>query len=349
MAQHLLQLDVSLQPFTELDRRSRSIFRMIVESYLDTGEPLGSRTLSHHGTLSLSPATIRNVMSDLEHLGLIFAPHVSAGRMPTELGLRFFVDSFLEIGNLDVEERNNIERQVSSATENHTPDNILAETSQILSGLTHSAGLVITGKQNIKLKHIEFIRLDTSRALVVMVGDNDCVENRIITLPPGITAASLIEASNFINANISGYTIHSAKSKLKQLYKLARSELDELAGTLVKSGLATWAGTSKQEPTQLIISGQANLLDDLKAVEEIERIRMLFADLEAKEGLMQLLDLTENGEGVRIFIGSENKLFSLSGSSVIVAPYTDKNEQVVGALGVIGPTRLNYSKIVPNG
>ncbi len=331
----------------ELDQRSRTIFRMIVESYLESGDPLGSRTLSRHQGVSVSPATIRNVMSDLEHLGLIFAPHISAGRLPTELGLRFFVDSFLEIGDLDINERNRIEQQVRAVSQSNTLDSVLAEASQILSGLTHSAGLVITDKHDVRLKHVEFIRLDAQRALVVIVGENDAVENRIIALPPGTAASALVEASNFINANIAGRTISEARAELSRLLDFARRELDTLASRLVEDGLATWSGASDDGLSQLIISGQANLLDDIKAGEDVERMRMLFDELESRRELLQLLDLAEQGDGVRIFIGSENKLFSLSGSSMIVAPYTDADQRVVGALGVIGPTRLNYARVVP--
>ncbi len=332
---------------TELDQRSRDIFRHIVEGYLDTGDPLGSRSLSKQLTESLSPATIRNVMSDLEMLGLIYAPHTSAGRMPTDLGLRFFVDSFLEIGNLAKEERRSIETQVKAASSEQTFDNVLNEASQLLSGLSHSAGLVVTTKNDLRLKHIEFIRLEPTKALVVIVGENGSVENRIITLPVGTTASSLIEASNFLNAKIAGRTITDANKELATLHQTAKNELDSLTQKLVDSGIAVWAGSPDDQRGQLIISGHANLVGNLGAAEELERIRQLFGELEAKENFMKLLELTESGDGVRIFIGSQNKLFSLSGSSVIVAPYRDNEQRVIGALGIIGPTRLNYARIVP--
>ena len=331
----------------ELDQRSRDIFRHIVEGYLDTGDPLGSRSISRQLTQSLSPATIRNVMSDLEMLGLIYAPHTSAGRMPTDLGLRFFVDSFLEIGNLAMEERRSIESQVKAVSSDQTFDNVLNEASQLLSGLSHSAGLVVTTKSDLRLKHIEFIRLEPTKALVVIVGENGSVENRIITLPVGTTASSLIEASNFLNAKIAGRTITEANKELENLLRTAKSELDALTQKLVDSGIGVWAGSPDDQHGQLIISGHANLLGDLEAAEELDRIRQLFGELEAKENFMKLLELTESGDGVRIFIGSQNKLFSLSGSSVIVAPYRDNEQRVVGALGIIGPTRLNYARIVP--
>ena len=331
----------------ELDQRSREIFRNIVESYLETGDPLGSRTLARQLSLGVSPATIRNVMQDLEMLGLIYAPHTSAGRLPTEAGLRFFVDSFLEIGDLGSAERSSIEAKVQEASEGRTLENVLTEASQMLSGLSRSAGLVMAAKADLRLRHIEFIRLEPQKALVVIVGENGMVENRVIALPPGVTASSLAEASNYINAKIAGRTISEAKAELNRLHIAARNELDELAQKLVDTGIAVWAGSAEKDPGRLIVSGHANLLGDRHAAENLDRIRQLFDELESKENLMRLLELTEDGEGVRIFIGSENRLFPLSGSSLVVAPYRDKDQRVIGALGIIGPTRMNYARIVP--
>ncbi|MGI9402836.1 MAG: heat-inducible transcriptional repressor HrcA [Rhizobiaceae bacterium] len=339
--------NISQTALEALDQRSRTIFRQIVESYLETGDPLGSRTLSRQLSVSLSPATIRNVMQDLELLGLIYAPHTSAGRMPTDIGLRFFVDSFLEIGDLGADERSSIEAKVNAAYEGRTLDNILTEASQLLSGLSSSAGLVVTQKNDLRLRHIEFVRLEPGKALTVIVGENGMVENRVINLPPGVTAGSLIEAANYINANIAGNTITQAKQELKRLHNAARSELDALAQEMVDAGIAVWAGSTETDPGRLIVSGHANLLGDRMAAENLDRIRLLFDQLEAKENFMRLLELTEDGEGVRIFIGSENKLFSMSGSSVVVAPYRDNEQRVIGALGIIGPTRMNYAHIVP--
>ncbi|MEM7289860.1 MAG: heat-inducible transcriptional repressor HrcA [Pseudomonadota bacterium] len=339
--------DFPASPVQELDQRSREVFRHIVDSYLETGDPLGSRSISKQLSVNLSPATIRNVMSDLEALGLIYAPHTSAGRMPTDFGLRFFVDSFMELGNLAKAERHSIESQMKAASSAMTFDNVLSEASQLLSGLTRTAGLVVTGKSDLRLKHIEFIRLEPTKALAVIVGENGSVENRIITLPAGTAASTLIEAANFINAKIAGFTITEATMELAKLHNLARVELDELSQKLVNAGVATWAGSTEGTPGQLIISGHANLLEDLGATDDLDRVRQLFGELEAKENFMKLLELTESGDGVRIFIGSESKLFSLSGSSVIIAPYKDKEQKVIGALGIIGPTRLNYSRLVP--
>ena len=335
------------QPIESLDDRSREIFRHIVETYLETGEPLGSRNLARQLTMSLSPASIRNVMSDLEHLGLIYAPHISAGRLPTEIGLRYFVDGFLEIGGLSRDERSMIDAQVKAAAANKTVDSILTEASQLLSGLTQGAGLVIAGKSDVRLKHIEFVRLEATKALVVMVGETGSVENRILELPPGMAASTLIEATNYLNAHIAGRTLSEARIAISARLQNAQNELDELAKSLVDQGLATWAGATTNQMPQLIVRGRGNLLENIDAQNDLDRLRHLFNELETKEGLMQLLDLAETGEGVKIFIGSENKLFSLSGSSVVVAPYRDGDQRIIGALGVIGPTRLNYARIVP--
>jgi len=330
-----------------LDARSRDIFRMIVDSYLRDGEPLGSRSLSRLLPQSLSPATIRNVMSDLEHLGLIYAPHVSAGRLPTQAGLRFFVDAFMEIGDLSEDECRVIEAQVKASGSGATLEHMLTEASQMLSGMSRGAGLVLATKAEVPLKHIEFIQLEPTRALTVLVSQNGDVENRVVDLPAGVTTSQLHEASNFLNAHIRGRTLAEARSEVDRLREETRTALDALSQDLVERGLAVWAGTESGLPARLIVRGRANLLENVTAQADIDLLRHLFDDLETKEGLIQLLDLAEEGSGVRIFIGSENKLFSLSGSSLVVAPYRDKDSRVIGALGVIGPTRLNYARIVP--
>ncbi|UXM95479.1 heat-inducible transcriptional repressor HrcA [Bartonella sp. HY329] len=331
----------------EMDERSREIFRRIVESYLTDGEPVGSRNLSRNLTSSLSPATIRNVMSDLEQSGLIYAPHISAGRMPTELGLRFFVDAFMEVGDLPANERKHIEEQVHAAGSSQSVEQFLTEASQVLSGLSRGAGLVLATKSDGSLKHIEFVRLDPRRALVVLVNQNGEVENRIVELPEGVTHSQLAEASNYLNAHIKGRSLNEVRDDIARERDETRANLDTLSQQLVDNGLAVWGGVSADMPARLIVRGRANLLEDIHAKEDIERLRNLFDDLETRDGMVQLLDLAEEASGVRIFIGSENKLFSLSGSSVVVAPFRDSNEKVIGALGVIGPTRLNYARIVP--
>jgi heat-inducible transcriptional repressor len=326
----------------QLNERSREIFRQIVESYLTTGEPLGSRNLSRLITTPLSPASVRNVMADLEQLGLIFAPHTSAGRLPTELGLRFFVDALMQVGDLNEDERRQIESQV--AGRGKSVENVLTEASGLLSGLAHAAGVVLTAKANIRLKNIEFVRLDPERALVVMVSEDGQVENRVVGLPVGMPASALTEAGNFLNARIRGRTLSEVRAEFEKARAAAQAELDTLTQKVIDDGLASWSGG---EERQLIVRGQAHLLEDLKVIEDLERVRLLFDDLESRRDVIDLLGRAEGAEGVRIFIGSENKLFSLSGSSTIMAPYHDRAGRIIGVIGVIGPTRLNYARVIP--
>ncbi|HYP56806.1 MAG TPA: heat-inducible transcriptional repressor HrcA [Beijerinckia sp.] len=331
---------------TSLNERSREIFRHIVDSYLAHGEPVGSRHLSRLLPMSLSPASVRNVMQDLEEMGLIYAPHASAGRLPTELGLRFFVDAMLELGDIGQEERDQIEAQFRAAAQEPTLEGLLSDAMMMLSGLTRGAGVVVTSKENARLKHVEFVRIEPERALAVLVADDGSIENRIVQIPPGLPPSALTEASNYLNARIRGRTLYEVKVEIEASHKAAEAELGVLTTKLVDAGLASWAEYAGHEP-QLIVRGHANLLEDLTALEDLERIRLLFADLETKKDVIDLLNRAEGGEGVRIFIGSENKLFSLSGSSMIAAPFHDSQQRIVGVLGVIGPTRLNYARIVP--
>jgi heat-inducible transcriptional repressor len=327
----------------QLNERSREIFRQIVESYLTTGEPVGSRNLSRLITTPLSPASVRNVMADLEQLGLIYAPHTSAGRLPTELGLRFFVDALMQIGDLNEGERRQIEAQVAGA--GRSVESVLTEASGLLSGLTRAAGVVLTAKANPRLKHVEFVRLEPERALVVLVSEDGQVENRVVVLPLGLPTSALTEASNFLNAHIRGRTLAEARSELERALAAGQAELDQLTQRIVSAGLASWSGDGDER--RLIVRGQAHLLEDLHVLEDLERVRLLFDDLESRREVVDLLGRAERAEGVRIFIGSENKLFSLSGSSTIVAPYHDRAGSIVGVIGVIGPTRLNYARIIP--
>ena len=328
-----------------LNERSRTILRRIVESYLTTGEPVGSRNLARALPITLSPASIRNVMSDLEHLGLIISPHTSAGRMPTQLGLRLFVDGLLEVGDISQDERKQIEAQIGFQREKSV-DQLLAEAGEMMSGLSHCAGVVLAEKQVARLKHIEFVPLEPGKGLVVLVDEEQNVENRIIALPAGLPPSALQEASNYLNTHIRGLTIGEARAAIEKSLKDAKAELDILTQKVIKSGLAEWSGVSDDRKS-LIVRGQGNLLKDLTAVEDLERIRQLFDDLESKRDIVQLLGDSEHAEGVKIFIGSENKLFSLSGSSLVVAPFRDESRRIVGVLGVIGPTRLNYARIIP--
>jgi heat-inducible transcriptional repressor len=329
-----------------LNARSRDIFRRIVDSYLATGEPVGSRHLSRLLPVSLSPASVRNVMQDLEELGLIYAPHTSAGRLPTELGLRFFVDALLEFGDLTNAERTRIDKEVKAAAEGRGFEGALSETTSLLSDLTRGAGVVLTTKNNLRLKHIEFVRLEPEKALAVLVSEDGSVENRIIDTPAGMPTSTLVEASNYMNARVRGRSLAEARVDIEAARRAAQTELDSLASRLVDAGLASWGG-AEEARQQLIVRGQANLLGDLRAEDDLERIRLLFADLETKTDVIDLLHRAETGDGVKIFIGSENKLFSLSGSSMIAAPLRDGDQKIAGVLGVIGPTRLNYARIVP--
>jgi heat-inducible transcriptional repressor len=329
----------------DLDSRSREIFRQIVETYLATGEPVGSRNLSRHLPMTLSPASVRNVMSDLESLGLIYAPHTSAGRLPTHIGLRLFVDGLMEIGDLSDKERQQIETQLKGRRQTGTLEEALAEASEMISGLSQCAGVVLAEKQQIRLKHTEFVRLDPTRALAVLVSDDGRVENRVIDLPPGLPASALQEASNYLNAKLAGLTLSEARGRLESEQSTVKAELDALTARVISAGLATWSGGEQNQ--SLIVRGQSNLLTDIHAIEDLDRIRRLFDDLEAKRDLISLLGAADTAEGVRIFIGSESRLFSLSGSSLVVAPFRDTQSKIVGVLGVIGPTRLNYARIIP--
>ncbi len=346
MASHDVPIGATQVSLAALNERSREIFRSIVESYLATGEPVGSRNLSRILPIPLSPASVRNVMSDLEQLGLIFAPHTSAGRLPTELGLRFFVDALMEIGDLTESDRRAIEAQVAGSGAGKSLETILTEASQMLSGLTRSAGIVLTAKTNVRLKHIEFVRLEPERALAVLVAEDGQVENRVLNVPAGLPTSALVEAGNFLNARIRGKTLAELRHEIETALQEGQAAFDQLTQKIIAAGLASWSG-GEMEDRQLIVRGHANLLEDLHALEDLERVRSLFDALEAKRGVIDLLGRAERAEGVRIFIGSENKLFSLSGSSTIIAPYRDNKGSIVGVIGVIGPTRLNYARVIP--
>ena len=327
----------------QLDERARDIFRRIVETYLETGEPVGSRTISRGG-IPLSPASIRNTMQDLAQLGLLGAPHSSAGRLPTHMGLRLFVDGLLEVGDIGDEERLYIEERLAGRGRNM--EEAMDEASSLLSGLAGGAGVVVTPVRDAGVKHVEFLALAPDQALAVMVFDDGQIENRLMHLAPGQTPSSLQEASNFLNARFAGRTLGEVKTAVKGELDQARRALNETAARLVEDGLAAWSG-GEDASRALIVRGRANLLHDRSALDDLERVRMLFDDLEQKEQLIGLLDDVREAEGVRIFIGAETRLFSLSGSSLIAAPYMNGRQKVVGAIGVIGPARLNYARVIP--
>ncbi len=328
---------------SELNERSREILRHIVESYLESGEPIGSRTLAKRLNLALSPATVRNVMVDLVESGLLFSPHTSSGRLPTDAGLRLFVDGILEIGNLTEEERQSIDVQCAGSP--NSLEGLLEEATSALSGLSRCASLVLAPKTANMLRHIEFVNLSPGRALVVLVTEGGIVENRIIQTPRGLPPSALVEATNFLSARLVGRTIGEAYDEIMGELDAHRAQLDELTTRVVESGLATWAGGG--EGGSLIVRGQSHLLEDVNAVTDLEQIRALFAALETKEEMLKLLSLTDTAEGVQIFIGADNTLFSLAGCSLIVGPYNNTSETIIGAIGVIGPTRMNYARIIP--
>ena len=327
----------------DLDDRSREILRLIVDSYIESPEPLGSRTLSRKMDLKLSPATIRNVMADLQEAGLLYSPHTSAGRLPTDKGLRLFVDGLLERGQLSEEERANIEAQCQASGVGM--NQILEEATKMLSGLSNCAGLVSAPVSEAPLKHIEFVSLGAGRALVVIVTADGNVENRVIDMPLGMPQSSLVEATNFLSDKLVGKTLDEAHVAIQVELDTHRQDLNERTAKLVEQGIATWT-TSGGTPA-LIVTGTDKLLDDITAVEDLEHVRQLFAALETREGLIRLIDAAKWAQGVQIFIGAENELFGLTGCSMIIAPYANSQSEIVGAIGVIGPARVDYARIIP--
>ncbi len=329
---------------TELSERSREVLRQIVEVYVETGEPVGSRTIADRLPITLSPASIRHVMADLERDGMLFSPHTSAGRLPTEAGLRFFVDGLLEVGNLTEQERVDIEARCAAA--GRGTEEVLTEASQLLSGLSHYTGLVVAPKRkDAALKQAEFVSLSPGRALVILVSHDGLVENRVIETPVDLPPSVLVEASNYLSARLMGLTLDEARLSIVNELEADRAELNQLTAKIVEAGLATWGGDSTHET--LIVRGQARLLEDVNAIEDLERVRELYDALETKNEVVHLLELAEGGEGVQIYIGAENKLFNMAGCSLVVAPYSNSHNMVIGAIGVIGPKRLNYARVIP--
>ncbi|HHL42148.1 MAG TPA: heat-inducible transcriptional repressor HrcA [Hellea balneolensis] len=337
---------------SDLDARARAVFKSIVESYLETGSPVGSRTLSQKNTLGehLSPATIRNTMADLAALGLLSSSHISAGRTPTHSGLRLFVDGLLEIGNISAEEQKLIDAQLQRRGDHQKTqiDHMLENASKTLAGLAGGAGLVLAPERSGALRHVEFVGLDGAQALAVLVYADGHVENRIMDIPRGLVPAALEQAGNYLSTRLKGRQLHEARTEILHEIQSGKAALDIAASQLVKQGIAEWAGDEKNTLIRnLIVRGRAQLLDNTDIQSDLERIRLLFEDLERKEELISLLDEAEVAKGVKIFIGAENPLFSLSGSSVVVAPYMGKDQKIIGAVGVIGPTRLNYARVIP--
>lgn len=329
-------------PILELTDRARDVFRVVVESYLDSGAPVGSRTIAHLSGLNLSPASIRGVMQDLEELGLLAAPHTSAGRMPTETGLRLFVDGMMHALEPSAEERAAIEAR---SAQGGPIEEALAATTAALSGLSACAGLVFVPKRELRLRQVAFVPLSASQAMIVLVGEDGAVENRVFDLPPGVGPSALVQAGNYMTAMLSGLTLAEARMRLERDIAAGRAALDDAARALIENGLAIWSEDGERRPV-LIVRGQGRLIDAAAAA-DLERVRDLLDDLEGKQEIARLLDRARQGDATRIFIGAENKLFALSGSSVIAKPFRGTDGRVVGVVGVIGPTRLNYARVVP--
>lgn len=343
------------KPVAQLNKRARDVLRRIVETYLDSGGPVGSRTISRQDGIGLSAASIRNVMADLEETGLLFAPHTSAGRLPTDAGLRLFVDGLLEIGGLTDEERRQIEAQC--AAQGVSATQVLEQASDALTGLTHQAGVVAVPNRERALKQIEFVNISPGQAMAVLVLDDGSVENRLVETPPDLPQTALTEATNYLNARLAGRTLKEALQGITEELESQRAQIDRMTSDLVARGLADWAGSpdgaggrggqSKSGAGSLIVRGHSKLLEDVAALDDLERVRRLFETLETQETLARLLALAEDAQGVQIFIGAENDLFENTGCSMIIAPYRNSDQQVIGAVGVIGPTRMNYARIIP--
>lgn len=338
------QADAGHSLLSQLNERARDVLRQIVEGYVASGSPIGSGTLARQGAaLGASPATIRNVMQDLEEMGLLHAPHTSAGRLPTESGLRMYVDGLLEMGSLSSDQRQEIEARAGAA--GRTYESLLAEAGTVLSSLSSCAGIVVAPKTEGSLKHIEFVPLRTGRALVVLVFDSGLVENRIIEVPPGLPQSSLIEAGNYLAAQLRGRGLNDLRTEVSRQMATQKTQLDVLTQKVVSAGIAEQAGDSSEGV--LIVRGQSNLLENVENLEDLERIRKLFAALEAKENAVRLLQSAESAGGCQVFIGAQNELFGLSGMSMILRSYRNADQQVIGAVGVIGPMRMNYGHLVP--
>ncbi|EIZ80030.1 heat-inducible transcriptional repressor [Novosphingobium sp. Rr 2-17] len=333
---------MSQTPITELTSRARDIFRLVVEGYLETGSPVGSKALAGPGGVNLSSASIRSVLADLEVLGLLAAPHTSAGRLPTEAGLRLFVDGIMQVAEPTVEERMAIERRISAPG---PIEAALEATSALLSSLSSGAGVVMVPRREPRLMHLQLVHLSPGRALAVLVGEDGAVENRVLELPTILPRGALEEASNYISSHLAGRTLAQAAKAMRAEISSGRSALDAASRDLVERGLAVWSQDASARQV-LIVRGQANLLDEA-ALSDLERVRSLLDDLENKQSVAELLETAREAQATRIFIGSENRLFALSGSSVIASPYRDREGKVVGVVGVIGPTRLNYARVVP--
>jgi heat-inducible transcriptional repressor len=329
----------------DINQRSNEIFKHLVEAYVETGEPIGSRTLSRKLSQSLSPATIRNIMADLEDAGLLYSPHTSAGRLPTEHGLRYFVNGLLEVGDIKESEKMQINKMCEESSSNL--ETLLERATQTLSGMANCAGVVMSPKSDSTLSHIEFVYLSKDRALVILVDQNDMIENRIIHIPDYVTHATLTKASQYLNQYVYGKTLSEVLQIIKDQRNTDQLDLDSLTSKIIDAGLAVWSGGDVKESGSLIVRGQGNLLDSIQEMQELEKIRYLFNALDAKDSVCNLLNATLTAEGTQIFIGAENPLFANSGCSMVIAPYQNSRNKIIGAIGVVGPSRMNYGRIIP--
>ena len=327
----------------DLDDKKKIVLNQIIDSYLIDGAPVGSKTLSNKSEEMASSSSLRNIMSQLEVMGLIYSPHVSSGRLPTEKGLRLYVDNLLAFQTIYNENDNLFLKDLNNAGQ-RGPKELLSEASASLSGMSSHAGIVVVPKTEKDLKHIEFVRLSKEKALVVLIDSIGSVENRIITIDEGTPDMTFEMAGNYLNSKINGQNIDELRTKINLDIKKRKNEIDSLAAGLISKGLAIWA--NDHSDSSLIIHGHDKLLDDVQAIEDLEKIKSLFSTLGNQELSIQLLEDIASASGVKIFIGSENRLFEGTGCSLIIAPIQTYEQKVFGALGVIGPKRMNYSKII---
>lgn len=328
----------------DLNIRSLEVFKELVDAYIETGEPVGSRTLSKRLSTKLSPATIRNVMADLEEMNFLYSPHTSAGRVPTDHGLNFFIHGLLEINDIETADRTFIEKL--SRGKGRNPEAVIEEATRMLSGLSQCAGLVLAPKIEAPLKDIQFVPLSEGRVLLILISQQGAVENRILDLPNDVPMHTLQEAANYLSHHMRGKTLSSARETIALEMSKHKKDLDALTSRIVEQGLAVWSGGAEQN-SSLIVKGQSQLLKRMNAQEDLARIQDLFTLLEEKENFAHLLDASIQADGVQIFIGSENQLFQMAGCSVVISPYKNAQNKVLGTIGVIGPTRMNYRRVIP--
>lgn len=330
----------------DLDKRAQDIFHHIVTQYLHHGDPVGSRTLSKLLDEQISAATIRNVMADLADLGLLHSPHISAGRVPTADGLRLFVKGMLEIDDVSPEDKNILET-LGKDNKHLSAHKMVDQVAEKIAGLSQYAGFVFAPNSNSGLKHIEFVPFAPGKALVILVTQEGVVENRLIDIPNDITPSMLSEAGNFMSQRLAGKNLDQAYQELDKNINERKTQLNELSQKIIDSGMAFWSQINEEESGYLILKGQSQLLDNIQTRADIEQIQHLFSSLERDQALLKLLNFAKDGEGVQLFIGSENEYFSLSGWSLVLSPYQSNDGRMIGAIGLIGPINMNYARVIP--